>query len=376
MRKSFVTLAVAVATLGLAFFFQNCGPGFKNEQPSYVQVFTDPVLPRDQDPLPSPTPSPSPSPGTMAVIPGMLKNSWTEITFATPPASRYGHSAVWTGSRMIVWGGYSIQSSSFLSSGAIFDPSNNSWAAVSTQGAPSARGYHSAVWTGTRMLVFGGSDANLVYSDLYSYDPAGNTWTELIPTQALPARQGHTAIWTGTRMIVFGGSNSARSPNTTDQGFSFDPVTGSSTAIANGGAILSKRMLHSAAWSGDRMLIYGGTGDGTLALANGAIYNPANNSWTATSAAGTPPLRQAASVVWSGNKFILFGGYTSTNGTMKDAFQFDPLTNLWSPLGVPAQIESFGYHSAVWTGTKMVIFGGGKGTNANFIHHTKVITLE
>jgi hypothetical protein len=58
---------------------------------------------------------------------------------------------VWTGSRMIVWGGYNG-----YGTGGIYDPATDSWAPVSTTGAPSGRVYHTAVWTGSRMIVWGG----------------------------------------------------------------------------------------------------------------------------------------------------------------------------------------------------------------------------
>jgi hypothetical protein len=79
------------------------------------------------------------------------------------------------------------------------------WTATSTVGAPSARSYQTAVWTGTKMIVWGGeSDAG----DLNSggiYDPATNTWRATSPTNVPTARYMHTAVWTGTKMIVWGG---------------------------------------------------------------------------------------------------------------------------------------------------------------------------
>ena len=53
---------------------------------------------------------------------------------------------------MIIWGGGG------LNTGGRYDPSTNQWAAGGTSivNAPMARDSHTAVWTGTEMIVWGG----------------------------------------------------------------------------------------------------------------------------------------------------------------------------------------------------------------------------
>ena len=67
------------------------------------------------------------------------------------------HTAVWTGSEMIVWGGQII-ASRLLNTGGRYDPSTDSWTATSTTNAPAARQAHTAVWTGSQMIVWGGNN--------------------------------------------------------------------------------------------------------------------------------------------------------------------------------------------------------------------------
>src|SRR5438477_580679 len=40
--------------------------------------------------------------------------------------------------------------------GGRYDPGTDSWTATTTIEAPSARSYHTAVWTGSEMIVWGG----------------------------------------------------------------------------------------------------------------------------------------------------------------------------------------------------------------------------
>jgi len=72
-------------------------------------------------------------------------DTWTPTSFAAPDA-RYNHTAIWTGSEMIVWGGYPT-----TITGARYNPATDSWVATTITGAPIARYYHRAVWTGSEM---------------------------------------------------------------------------------------------------------------------------------------------------------------------------------------------------------------------------------
>jgi hypothetical protein len=71
-----------------------------------------------------------------------------------PPSARYFHTAIWTGTEMIVWGG--TNGSASLKTGGRYDPATNHWSPPVIKGAPAARHSHTAVWTGTEMIVWGG----------------------------------------------------------------------------------------------------------------------------------------------------------------------------------------------------------------------------
>src|SRR5439155_1230140 len=55
---------------------------------------------------------------------------------------------------MITWGGRG--SGSDLNTGGRYNPGTDSWTATSTTNAPDARERHTAVWTGSAMIVWGG----------------------------------------------------------------------------------------------------------------------------------------------------------------------------------------------------------------------------
>ena len=60
-----------------------------------------------------------------------------QLAPSTRPSARYRHTAVWTGSEMIIWGGYG--NGTGLNTGGRYDPTTDSWTATSTANAPAAR---------------------------------------------------------------------------------------------------------------------------------------------------------------------------------------------------------------------------------------------
>ena len=130
-------------------------------------------------------------------------NEWAATTTANAPLDRAYHTAVWTGSEMIVWGGHSFTGK--FNTGGKYNPDTNSWTAISTTNAPSARTSHTAVWTGSEMIVWGGAGtSNSSLKTGGKYNPGTDSWTATSTTNAPEARVSHTAVWTGSEMIVWG----------------------------------------------------------------------------------------------------------------------------------------------------------------------------
>jgi N-acetylneuraminic acid mutarotase len=84
-------------------------------------------------------------------------DTWRPLPSADAPSPRYGQTAVWTGTEMVVWGGLA-SGGTVLGDGAAYNPATNTWRVLPTACAPSPRTGHSAVWTGGEMIVWGGRD--------------------------------------------------------------------------------------------------------------------------------------------------------------------------------------------------------------------------
>lgn len=140
---------------------------------------------------------------TMSVNATSQVESWTGSTSTVGAlAPVEGPTAVWTGSAMLVWSGSPATAAKF------YDPATDTWfGSPSTVGAPSTRMLFSAVWTGTEMIIWGGvtTFCSGPLNTGARYNPSTDTWTAMSVTGAPTPRLAHSAVWTGTHMIVWGG---------------------------------------------------------------------------------------------------------------------------------------------------------------------------
>ena len=283
-------------------------------------------------------------------------DSWQSISSIGGPGSRGGHSAIWTGSEMIVWGGVSTSPVLKLNTGAIYNPLTDTWRPMTTIGAPSPRTYHTAVWTGTEMIVWGGFDDYGTTNTGGIYNPSTDTWRPVTTNGAPSARQNHTAVWTGTEMIVWGGHDAAIRTNT---GARYDPATDSWQPTATLNAPLD-RDSHSAIWTGTKMVVWGGArldNNGLVRLNTGGQYDPSTDSWQPTTTLGAPSARAGHAAVWTGSEMFTWGGFGQYNAPFGDGGRYDPLTNHWSSMNAAGAPSTNGGHRIVWTGTLMLVWG-------------------
>lgn len=184
-----------------------------------------------------------------------VRDGWRELPDAPVPARQW-HTVVWSGSEMIVWGGSDLVGPPDENlGGAAFDPRNGRWRRVAD--APIAFRYgHSAVWTGREMIIWGGKHLAAL-SDGAAYDPVRDTWRR-IEAAPISGRIDHASAWYGGAVIVWGGTAPPAGAPLSD-GAAYDPNLDRWTLLPSSPAHARCRATATATPGG--MLLWGGTPD-------------------------------------------------------------------------------------------------------------------
>jgi hypothetical protein len=279
--------------------------------------------------------------------------SWARLPNA-PIAPRNEYAAVWTGKKMIVWGGYS-GNATLYGDGAAYDPATRAWTKLAA--SPLAgRALPVTVWTGKDMLLFGGAGTSGFFSNGAAYDPAANTWRTLAPIPGSLGGNltgsGSYAVWTGKVMLVWGffGNGSGAHGGGSLAAATYNPATNSWAAGA--AAPAQAPLFGDAFWTGREMIVWGAVSPGHL---EGLAYDPATERWSTLPAS---PLgragRDSMLAVWTG-RYLVVGGGDGSTGIQKDAAAYDPVTNSWMRLpDAPVGFEGNGTGPDIWTGASVI----------------------
>ena len=120
--------------------------------------------------------------------------AWSPISSSgAPPAPA---PAVWTGSDMIVFGSGGAASGKF-------NPRSNVWETISEIGAPNLESISDAVWTGSEAIVIGeiGSKPSGAV-----FNPTVNSWRSMdsLGLYLFRDRSWAPPVWTGSAMVLIG----------------------------------------------------------------------------------------------------------------------------------------------------------------------------
>lgn len=238
----------------------------------------------------------------------LANSAWTELPLTDAPSARDGHVAVLVDSKLFVWGGRSA--AGLVGDLHAFNTLTRTWSVPPLNTGPSPRVEATAILGDTDWIVWGGvGDTGALGTGArlrFQSGVGGRVPTAWLPCSEVNApapRSGHTAVWTGTRLLIWGGRNGEAFFG---DGSMYDPVADTWTALPTEGAP-TPRSGQVAVWTGKEMLIFAGA-NGIGELADGAAYNPTTQRWRPLSSGGSPLARTAATAVWSGTELLVFGG--------------------------------------------------------------------
>lgn len=338
------------------------------EAPGTVEVSTtlesSPLAPTST-PRTATTAPPTTSSATSAPEP-VGEIAWRPVS-TSPLSERSDHSLVWTGDELLVWGGVaSVDGFVEFADGAAYDPVSDTWRELPDAGIAGRLG-HSAVWTGDAMLVWGGVTdfgCNTGTSDGVFYEPATDSWLPISPAPG-PVRTAHSSVWTGDEMIVWGGfptlgartsdgrfCDAPPDPNAELPGLAYNPLTDSWRIIAAGP---EPRISSTLVAADGKVLLWGGiSAESDDWLADGWSYDPATDQWSELPIGPLSP-RMSHIAVWAGDEMIVAGGQ-DRDGLLNDGAAFDTETGRWRPIpDLPAEIADA---EAATTDRYLLVLGG------------------
>lgn len=285
-------------------------------------------------------------------------DTWSPLSAVNAPSAREGHVALWTGSKMVVWGGADLQAMSLQ--GAVYDPSTDTWTPMSTSGQPTPRVLHSMVWTGKRVAVWGGIAGQSPQGTGGLYDPETDTWTALPQAGAPSQRFGQSGVWAYDRLIVWGGQNTFDWLADGRMWLGALGAAGSWVGFTSTNNAPSFREAHSALWTGQRMLVWGGWNGGPF-LADGALFDPAtgaNGTWTTMDSTNAPAARRDHGAVWTGSEMVVWGGGGNFVYGDGGIYRPDLAAGTWTPIPAVATLSARRLHAMIWTGSEVIVWGG------------------
>jgi hypothetical protein len=279
-----------------------------------------------------------------------IAEGWTRLP--APPEVRPGAAYLWTGSQLLVWGGCAPPVTDECiptQDGFAFDPVTERWSAIPA--APTAGDYAETVWTGREAIFLSLASRGRVGGQ--AYDPATRMW-RTIAEAPIELRDGSVAVWTGSRIFVWGGGE--RLDPATD-GALYDPLADAWSLISPSPIALNQA---SGVWTGSEVIVFGSLLDnGNHAETDtsvGAAYDPATDAWRRLPRSHLSP--QAVSAVWASDRMVAYDyGWKAQTYT--------PSTNDWQP--VPDLLFHSGecYPDGAVVGVNVFAFGCGEAATWN-----------
>lgn len=338
---------------------------------------------------------------------------WKKVnTTGTMPRLRRCHSACLYRDSIYIYGGY-VEESSCENDFHVLNLKTLQWTQIEQKGTiPSPRAYHAACFVGSKMYTFGGASYSRVRNmEVHAFDTETNTWEEIKTpdNEKHPlVRCGHRVFVSGRSVFMFGGSDDDVYYNDL---WRFDTETKIWHPIETTGALPLPRNSFSLTVVDDDVYMFGGQIKGKFETNDFYRLNLSSLHWTrlyeqpkpppdaeiegggdnnnnnqddngrviderptpATSrkskeAHSTIPLPRAdhAAVVIN-SRIYLFGGFKGQypqSHRYKDLHCFDAVTQKFRPVKEQHGDVPFGMsgHTTTLYGNKLFLFGGFAGT--------------
>jgi hypothetical protein len=303
--------------------------------------------------------------GQPCVGSGFLTGGWTYdiVTdkwhvMSAPPSSPaippFAFATVSTDDSVIVWGGVSYEAT-----GVEYFPASDSWRVLGP--GVLGRAAPHGVWnpTARQLLFWGGrmkADAGDVYVvDGVIYDRTADSWSSIAPAPIV-ARDSPNVLWTGTRLLVYGGTDPSTSSPLRD-GALYDPATKAWSTIADSGVEIADVV---AVQTNLFLLNAIDVTSSPPVFTSGAQFDLTTASWTAVPPPPSSVLSPRGSEQsWIGDgKIWMWSGGDNFGVAVAGGAVFDPVGLTYASIADPGLLAPRILGFAARTGKSAIIWNG------------------
>jgi hypothetical protein len=264
---------------------------------------------------------------------------WVRMSEAGAPKSIHNEgwldsAAIWDGARIVV----ALRRNGKWK-GTAFDPCANAWEPIAETTTLSRVEPWPSEMRDKPYLPAGANGSVESFSKLTVWDPARKAWVLVEGATPLAPRSLQTVAWVDHRLMVWGGWSYG--VGVFGDGAVLDFARKTWKKMSAVGAPSPRFAPTAVAWTGSRLLVWGGRFQGTdyrtlRLVSGGAAYDPGADRWTPMSSENAPSPRTDATVVWTGRKLVVWSGATQPGGpALPDGGIYDPATDRWTRLEAP-----------------------------------------
>lgn len=255
--------------------------------------------------------------------------TWSNMNTAGAPTPRHVGAAIWTGTEMVVWGGFGSPGET-LTDGARYNPTSDSWSALSTDGAPTNGCPQTVATTQQDLLLWFGGEG-------YSYALSTDLWQ---PLPSLPDEFSldTSSTWSGRELFVIE-SSELGAQSCTLLAAALDPMSGEWRPIANPPGCFSSARTY---WSGQHILLWGNEG--------AALYSACDDEWKPLPNARPPVDAATAEFTWLGQQLLAqFAERVPGSDFLPSVYyRYVPPDDAWF------EMEPLEFGTGVWTGSEYI----------------------
>jgi hypothetical protein len=284
--------------------------------------------------------------------------SWQTLPEA-PIVGRLGPSSVWTGTEVIVWGGYARSAADGeRSDGAAYDPATRNWRMIAPS-PPGVEGGAAVAWTGDEMVVWASNSPDGPVGTAV-YEPSTDSWRRL-PASPLGKRESFSSVWTEKELIVVGGNlgDTLAKPVAA----ALDPQTGSWRVLPALDKVTGLMPSPGVVWDGHEVFVMGSVCAASALSCSPTLlaYDPETDALREIDLT-KEPTQQPLTLIASRGTDLVFSAVEPANGRIF-IVRYDTSTGSWRKKGAfaPFPVPDTAYTQTAWLGDRYVAADGSSG---------------